>query len=121
MKYLVIILLLILPSITHACKQWDSRNTQLEVSYQIVHFLDYLQTSEIVENDSYYELNPVLGKYPSQANVNQWFATMSVAHYAISCYLPDKIRVPWQGITLVSTGLLVYHNAHIGLIFQINF
>ena len=121
MKYLVIIILLILPSITHACNQWTKQNTGLETAYQITHFLDYLQTSEIVRNDKYYELNPVLGKYPSQVSVNEWFATMSVAHYSISCYLPANYRKSWQGITLLMQGLLVFSNASKGLIFQINF
>lgn len=113
MKYLIIIILLF----PFTVQAWDKQEIALEVIWQTLHAVDWLQTQEIASNDDYYETNLLIGKYPSRGRVNTHMALFAVGHVAISHFMPDKYRKYWQGISIVVKGGYVVHNYSIGIRF----
>lgn len=95
---------------------WTRADTMREAAYQIVAAVDWAQTRSIARPDSGFdEINPFLGKKPSAAAVNTWFAAGAVAHAAISYALPPDYRRWWQYASLAFEGAFVAHNLRLGV------
>ena len=78
--------------------------------------IDWGQTLDIAEKpDEYSEINPILGKHPSRAEVNRYMACSMTLRLLIAHVLPSKYRNYWLGASIMVTGYLVGHNYHLGL------
>ncbi len=115
MKTLItVILFLSLTSPVHA--EWTKKDTAFQLTYTAVHLADWGQTLDIARNpDSYYEINPIVGKHPSVGRVNTYMALSLIVHTGISYLLPSKYRRWWQIGTIGVTTSLVIHNNSVGL------
>lgn len=109
MKYLLLLLL----SFNVYGADWSSADTKREVSWQVINFIDYRQTSNISE--PHYEQNPFLGKHPSQGEIDKYFAVSALTHYVTSRLLSFEYRRNWQWLTIGVSGSIVFHNYQIGL------
>ena len=107
MKTLILIILLLIPASAYAGPTIGEIG--LELAYFAGNALDYGQTKAIAKDPRYYEKNPILGKYPSIAEVNRFFIINTVAHTAISVLLPRRFtlwgielrpRMIWQITTV---------------------
>jgi len=111
-------LLMLLPN---ACFAWSDKDTNREVAWQIINFIDYRQTVNLSkrQNEDFYEQNPLLGSNPSRGDVDKYFALAALGHLGISYALPIKYRLPWQWGSIGVSTMIVYNNHRIGL--RVNF
>ena len=87
-----------------------------ELSFQVLNFIDMMQTIEIVQHgDLYYETNPILGKHPQQHEVITYFMLRGAFHYQITKWLPKKLRVPWLTVTVLPQIPIIEHNHNLGI------
>jgi len=99
-----------------AADPWDGQDIGLEVTYQILHLIDWGQTLDIAAQPEHYrEINPLMGDHPSRSRVNAYMGASALAHLGITHFLPKSWRPYWQGLTIGMTGALVIHNFNIGL------
>lgn len=116
----IVSLLFLIPSVSHAfMDDWDQYDKLLLAGYSATWFVDYGQTREIAVNDSYYEKNPILGRYPSQEDVNVYF----VGSYLLNLFVADTLDGWWRKGYLAAWLLChldaALHNERAGL--SINF
>ena len=100
--------------------EWTSADTKHELVYLVLHSTDWMQTRYISKNPSYlYEQNNILGKHPSIAKVNNYFAATALMHFGVAYLLPREYRRSFQYITMgVEIGAIT-HNYQIGI--KLNF
>lgn len=77
--------------------------------------IDWLQTKEIARNPNYYEKNEILGKYPSQNEVDLYFLGCLTGNTLLYYLIPE----PWNkwfvvGVT-VSQSKTIFDNHSIGI------
>ena len=89
--------------------------TGLELTFAALMLVDYKQTMDIKNRPGYYEVNPLLGRRPSDARIRNYFIGATVAHAAITYALPEKYRPVWQWGTIAVEGVVLLHNRSIGL------
>jgi hypothetical protein len=88
----------------------------LEITWQIIHFIDWGQTLEIARQpDRYFERNKILGSHPSVGEVNTYMAITAVTHAVVSYLLPKKYRKYWQHLTIYESLSCVVNNFNLGL------
>ena len=128
-----LIILLTIVSICYAegpaDNKWTWKDTAYESVYLGLHFIDWRQTLYISEYpDKFHELNPLLGKHPSQSQVNIYCIASMLAHAGFSYLLPSKWKINlfdtkitlyprryWQvSSIMVKTGIVV-HNFNVGI------
>ena len=76
-------------TVTYTAKAEDS----LRVNYVLMNTtlaIDWLQTREISRNPNFFELNPILGKYPSKRDVDLYFLTATILINVGARALPPK-------------------------------
>jgi len=116
MKRLIsIILLMILCSVPACADEWTQEDTAWQATTLLIMGADWLQTKEIARNPEYIETNSLLGKYPSQNEVDAYFLGCAVIHSAIAYYLPKKYRRYWQYVFIVVEVGCVGHNVNAGI------
>jgi len=97
---------------------WMREDTYRELAWTALLAVDYMQTRTIVQNpDKYFEYNPIIGKHPSQKNVDIYMASCAIIHPVISYYLPPKYRKVWQYVTIGIELGAVGNNLRIGVSF----
>ena len=115
MKKLLLLILLLFP-FTANSKELSKPEKVGEFSFQIVNFIDMMQTLEIVQHDDlYYETNPILGKHPRQNEVITYFMIRGAMHYHITKWLPEKFRPAWLTITFLPQVPIIEHNHNLGI------
>ena len=79
---------------------------------------DYMQTRTITENchdGGIIELNPLLGRCPSLAKTNEYFAASTAAFF----YLSETLKPEYRKAFLIGVGMLeasaVAHNVRLGV------
>jgi hypothetical protein len=65
------------------------------------------QTATGLATDNHYvmdfqeqEKNPILGRFPHRAKVNEYFASIIVGHYLVARAIPIQWRGWFQGVTI---------------------
>jgi len=130
MHITVLILAFVLPGLSAASDKWTTQDKVLEISWQVLHFIDWGQTRHIAKHpDEYYECETVyyaIGSHPDTGQVDFIMGLGAVAHPIITHLLPRKARflwtdimwyprTTWQSITIITTGRYVVGNAAIGI------
>ena len=112
----LLLLILLLASFTTNGEALSKGEKVGELSFQVVNFIDMMQTLEIVQHgDLYYETNPILGKHPQQHEVITYFMIRGATHYHITKWLPEKFRIPWLTITFLPQVPIIEHNHNLGI------
>lgn len=94
---------------------WTKKDTAYHAASTILMAIDWRQTKYIANDDRYYEINPILGKYPSQNEVDLYFAVSWMAKTGIAYVLPAKWRRGWQISMISISAICVGHNYSIGI------
>ena len=108
----IIILLFSMPA---CADEWTKKDTAFQASLLVLKGIDWLQTKEIARNPHYYEVNPILGKYPSQNRVDLYFACSAIGHTVVAYYLPSNYRRIWQCIFIGIQVGCIGHNVNAGV------
>lgn len=120
----VVLVLLLLCSCS-----WNREEIVMETTWQVLHVLDWGTTLDIAARpDEFYEMNPILGEYPSRGQVNAYMFTGAILHPIVTHLLPREAdilgkdthpRRLFQAITIGMSGACVVNNFSIGL--KLNF
>ena len=119
MKPTIIILALLLAGCAYTPDPWTKDHMLLQGVASTLKVADWGQTLDIVDKPEYWESNPILGKYPSRAEVNRYFAYSVGLQLLITHLLPSKYRNYWLCGNIMISGYYVQNNYRIGL--RINF
>lgn len=128
----VLFVLLVLCSDCYAFDDWSKTDYALQASYTVLHVMDWNQTRNISDRNGERvivstskgttvgyrqesESNIFLGKNPSQALINGYFAGTLILHTAIAYILPSRYRTAWQCVTIGFEGSTVVRNARLGI------
>lgn len=102
---------------------WSRADTYREAACAAVAVADWGQTLDVRDGATAgrgcYERNPLLGRCPSRAAVNAYFAASVALHVLVSRLLPAEWRRAFQYVTLGWEAGIVAHNYSVG--FQIRF
>lgn len=114
-KTLLAIALTVSPC-AHSIDKWRTEDTAREALYMTLHLIDWGQTLYISDHPwRHSESNIILGPYPSNSEVNRYFAATALMHIGISYVLPHKYREVWQHITIGIQARAITHNAMVGV------
>ena len=127
MKRFLPLLSVVLAATAHA--QWTDytpTDTYREVVYEALLFADYKQTSDIHNHvvhplgyteqiPSMHEVNPLLGQYPSQRKIDNYFLASAILHPTMTGFVPLKYRGYWQYAGIVLEAAVIIHNKRVGL------
>ncbi|HET8689056.1 MAG TPA: hypothetical protein VFM18_20795 [Methanosarcina sp.] len=107
---------LMLLSFPAMADEWTQADATREAVYLAVDIIDWAQTRNIARNpNKWYEQNNILGNHPSVEKVDAYFATMALAHIAISYALPSEYRRTFQYITIGIEIGYIHHNYSMGI------
>lgn len=117
-----VLLLLLLPLAARAetllGDRWTQADTLREGAFLALLWADWRQTREIVARpETYWEINPVLGRHPTAGRVDNYFAAAAFGHVLVALALPPPYRAAFQWVTVGWEADVVYRNYRIGLRF----
>lgn len=108
-----------------AAGDWTKEDVALEAVYATLHVADWAQTRYIAAHpERYWERNPILGRHPSDSEVNLYFGATLLAHAAVTHLLPTEAsafgatwnpRRVWQGVTIGAQAAVVGWNISLGI------
>jgi hypothetical protein len=79
-----------------ASDPWSAQDKVIEGAFIAALVLDYRQTSNI-HAGPWHEENSILGRFPTQASINEYFFTSAALHAVVTDILPaGKLRTAWQ-------------------------
>ena len=96
-------------------REWDRMDKFLFGSFVVVNVIDAMQTVDMKNHPGYYEMNPLLGKHPSEGEV--WLfkaAVVTATYYIVRNAHPANRKL---GLAIANAIVLtaVEHNHSIGL------
>jgi hypothetical protein len=116
-----ILFLFLLPSVAFA--QWTTEQRTLAAITATAFVIDYGQTNDLVFRQRhrdcsvgcYTERNPILGRHPTRARMNAYFALTPVVTYLVLDNINSESRT-WalRGLTAIEIAA-VGNNIHLGL------
>ena len=98
--------------------EWTPEQKAEFLLFSGVSYIDYAQTTSAVkQRDLYYEINPILGKYPSNESVAILTIVSIAYYYTLIGYSEKYPNISIAGRTaMVSTKVFaVWHNDSIGI------
>lgn len=94
-------------------ERWRKRVAQREIAYHVLIAIDTWQTMECQRRPNCYEMNPILGKHPSDKEIIGYMALSSASHYAVTRILmkvkPELVD-EWQWLSIGFQGGVVAAN-----------
>ena len=99
----------------HPNSSWTKKDTQLETTYGVLHTLDWRTTMDIAKHPGYFEMNPILGKHPTNMQIHKYFTVTGIMQYTIAKSLPPKQRTVWQVLGIIIEFAAVVNNFGLGL------
>ena len=120
MRALLLSLLLLIPSAAWAWEDWDQETKTMFVASSIAITADWATTRNMTSryDEGYYELNTILGPYPSRDRVDAYMIGMLVTNYFITDWLPEEYRIFYLGVRTIAHGSAANNNMNIGLKLQ---
>lgn len=115
---LISIIILFFSQPATAADKWDKIDISLGVAATALKVLDWRQTKFAMESGNYFEMNPLLGRYPSQNKIDAYFALSSLLQFGIAHYLPSVWRKAWLIGWVGLSGNNVYRNYEVGIGFR---
>ena len=93
---------------------WSGSQIALQGALSTLSYIDMRQTIQGQRLPGNIEYNPMLGKYPSDRNIKNYFLASQIAELAIVEYFPEyRTRLLALGVTWEAA--IVGHNKHVGL------
>jgi hypothetical protein len=95
--------------------RWTATDTVLQLTTTALIVMDWNQTRHCLSSPTCQELNPILGRRPSQGAVATYAIGSALACAGISYALPRPWRNMWQTLTIGVEGHAVYRHLRVGL------
>lgn len=96
-------------------QSWTDEQRTLGAMYLTAHAIDWAQTRQIIREPGMWELNPILGRHPSRARVNAYFALTPLAGYLVLDALPSQHRTTALKVITTLEIATVARNHYIGV------
>ena len=103
-KTLIIVVVLI-----SGCS-WSKSDIAWGVASTLATGADFYTTSKMLENPNNYEMNPILGKHPSNSEVFMVLATSQIIVLTIAHFCPTLRPYILGGKTAISGGWAIYNS-----------
>ena len=88
----------------------------LYYSSNMMSIVDWSQTRYIAENpDKYWEVNPLLGKHPSRARVDNYFMSWWIVNQFVARVMPEDFARVYLAGNLMLELTLVDYNVGVGV------
>lgn len=95
----------------------DTHWTRVAMNTVVV--MDWAQTRNIDQHPDLYESNKIMGRYPSDAEINRFFIIELLAYNLIGEYvISEKYKAVFYGGIAMVHGGAVLHNYNVGVKFQ---
>jgi hypothetical protein len=117
-KYYVLITMftLFVVQTTTASDDWSNEDYYRHAAVTTLKAIDFLQTMKIARDpQNYHEKNPILGRHPSETDVELYFIGTYAAQTALVYFLPSDYRTWAQYLFIGLSGACVINNFSIGL------
>lgn len=115
MKLLAIMILMMTVFVTPARAETDW--TRVAMNTAVI--MDWAQTRDIDQHPGLYEANKILGRYPSDAEINRYFLLELLAYNLVGEYLiSEKYQAFFYGGIAMVHGDAVLHNYNMGVRFR---
>jgi hypothetical protein len=111
---MIVLILLVCASPAYT-SEWTGTDLGLQSIDAGLMYIDWKQTSQFSKNPKYYELNPIIGKHPSQDKINAYFITSLLLKTLIANELPHPQRTWWQVFIISVSMICIYRNESIGI------
>lgn len=111
----ILIISLLIPTMAVA-GGWNKVDTILFASSTALTFVDYKQTIQITRNpDKYWEMNPALGRHPSESRVRNHFIIGAVGGWFVADYLKGWKRTAFLATWFLLEAWCVNNNIEAGI------
>jgi hypothetical protein len=114
MKFILALLLLISTNVNAENRPWTDAEKGLFVANSALIVMDWSQTRYITRHPTFYEANPILGRYPSTQNVDMFFLGQLIGQYYLFDYFDESRLGVMLGLTINRIDI-VNHNLNIGV------
>ncbi len=100
---------------------WDKTNTILQVPMTLTMTVDMMPTLSIdyysgsPTDPGAYEVNPILGRHPSDSEIVTYFVGMLATRILVTWVLPPRWSHVFQGMFIVHDVGIIVHNRILGL------
>ena len=94
---------------------WRTQDTVRQVAIAAMIAVDHGQTLDLKNHPELEETNPLLGKHPTDREINAHFITVQILHPLISYMLPHGMRDIWQWGSMGLWGAVIINNSQLGL------
>ncbi len=94
---------------------FDEFELWMEGAFLVTTCLDWSQTKSLIKNKRNVEINPILGKRPSQARIDSYFFSAIMLHGLITYVLPHDYRKIWLANWVAIEFHVVNRNFRVGL------
>lgn len=74
-------------------RPWNKRETALAGYFVLGHLADGLSTERMLDNPNNYEMNPGLGRRPSDSKIRIYFSITGITVLIVSHFYPE-LRIP---------------------------
>ncbi len=107
--------------------EWNKKEIAAQVTWQVLHVIDWGQTRNIAMDDRYRECGLAqvfIGERPKVRDVDMYMGLAALLHPLITHHLPRNAsffkwqwnpRAVWQHVTIGASGACVVHNFSVGL------
>lgn len=98
-----------------AADPWTPTQQTLAATSTAALAVDWGQTLDISNHPGLFETNPILGRHPTRAQINRYFASSIVGSLAVAHLLPSRFRTTWlSAVTMLEVSVSA-HNYQIGV------
>lgn len=125
-RTLVVGLFYSLPAV--AADPWTKVQVAQQIGFTVLLAADWGQTKDIKNHPNIYESNPILGPYPTDSEIDRYFATAAVGHALVAHLLPSRRiarwlpnitwRDAWQHVWIACEAMAVENNYSLGVSFD---
>lgn len=85
------------------------------IAILVLLFVDFRQTIDIKNHPGMYEINPILGKHPSDTKITIYFIISSIIFVLVSLYLAEPVKYIWLAVWAGMEIWAIQNNIKLGL------
>ena len=89
-------------------RPWTKQEKIAAGFFLLAHSADAITTSQLTDNGNY-EINPILGKHPSDTKVGVYFSLTAIGALIVSHFNPDLRKPLLYGYGTLNTGLAIHN------------
>ena len=89
-------------------RPWTKQEKIAAGFFLLAHSADAITTSQLTDNGNY-EINPILGKHPSDTKISVYFSLTAIGALIVSHFNPDFRKPLLYGYGALNAGLAIHN------------